>query len=317
MEAPQKHGLSQPLREATYAWFDRWLLGRDGERPPKEFAVTPRPAKDLLVSPDGQVSVSFRSRPLLPLALEEFRARGKRPRVPLKDLLRSNLDGVDFRLTEIAAGTRKDAPLILCINGNEARDWGREQGLLDALAKGGNAVKTVDPRGVGRLRVALTSRGSDYADPLSGVEENLAYNAFLVGESLLAMRVADVLAAVAELSEAPGQRPIVLCGRRDSALVACLAAALEPRIGRVAIEDALLTLLPLFEADGPAINAASMLPGMLRDFGDIPDVLAEISPRQVLAAAPRGALGRPLPSVQVTEGRFTTEPKRLLDWLAG
>jgi dienelactone hydrolase/pimeloyl-ACP methyl ester carboxylesterase len=317
VEAPQKHGLSQPLREATYAWFDRWLSARDGGRPAKEVAVTPRPAKDLLVCPDGQVSVSFRSRPLLPLALEDFRSRGKRPRVPLKDLLRSNLDGVDFRLTEIAAGTREDAPLILCINGNEAPDWAREQALLDALAKRGNAVKTLDPRGVGRLRVALPSRGSDYADPLSGVEENLAYNAFLVGESLLGMRVADVLAAVAELSEAPGRRPIVLCGRRDSALVACLAAALEPRIARVAIEGALLTFLPLFAADGPAINAASMLPGMLRDYGDIPDVLAEISPRQVFAAAPRGTLGRPLPSVQVTDARFTAEPKRLLDWLAG
>jgi len=38
--------------------------------------------------------------------------------------------------------------------------------------------------------------GPDYADPLCGVEENLAYNAFLVGKSLLGMRVTDVLAAI-------------------------------------------------------------------------------------------------------------------------
>jgi hypothetical protein len=176
-------------------------------------------------------------------------------------------------------------------------------------------VKILDPRGVGLLRVALQSRGGSYADPLSGVEENLAYNAFLVGESLLGMRVADVLAAVAELSSAPGRRPIVLCGRRDSALVACLAAALEPRIDRVAVEDALFSLLPLFEAEGRAINAASILPRMLRDFGDIPDVLAEVAPRKVLAAAPRGTLGRPLPSVRVIDEPFTTDPGRFLDWL--
>jgi hypothetical protein len=113
--------------------------------------------------------------------------------------------------------------------------------------------------------VALQSRGGSYADPLSGVEENLAYNAFLVGGSLLGMRVADVLAAVDGLTSAPVRRPIVLCGRRDAALVAFLAAAVEPRIDRVAVEDAILGLLPLFEPEGQAINAASLLPGILRD----------------------------------------------------
>ena len=32
-----------------------------------------------------------------------------------------------------------------------------------------------------------------YADPLSGVEENIAYNAFLVGKSLLGLRVSYAL----------------------------------------------------------------------------------------------------------------------------
>src|SRR5205807_6095474 len=103
---------------------------------------------------------------------------------------------------------------------------------------------------------------------------------------------------------------------RDSGFVPFLAAALEPRIERVAVEDAMLSFLPLFDADGQDINAASMLPGMLRDFGDISDVLAKLSPRKVLAAAPRGILDRSLPSVQVIEARFTVEPKRLLDWLS-
>jgi hypothetical protein len=97
--------------------------------------------------------------------------------------------------------------------------------------------------------------------------------------------------------------------------VAYLAAAVEPRIDRVAVEDAILSLLPLFEPEGQAINAASVLPGILRDFRDIPDVLAEVAPRKVLAAAPRGALGRRLPSVRVIAEPFTTDPGRLLDWL--
>ena len=317
VEAPGGHGLSRPLRDATYAWFDRWLKGVEGDRPASEVAFTARPASELLACPDGQVNVSFGSRPLLPMAMEEFRAREMRPRVALKELLRTSPDGIDFRLNDEHAGAPDGRPLVLLINGNEAPGWGRERGLLGALAGRGYAVKTLDPRGVGSLRVALGSRGDRYADPLSGVEENLAYNALLVGESLLAMRVADVLAAVARLARAPapGGRPIVLCGRRDSALVALLAAAIEPRIARVAVEDSMLSLMPLFEAGGTAINAASILPAMLRDFGDIADVLAEVAPREVLAAAPRGDLGRRVPTVRVVEEPFTANPARLLDWL--
>jgi hypothetical protein len=54
---------------------------------------------------------------------------------------------------------------------------------------------------------------------------------------------------------------------------------------------------------------------MLRKFGDIPDVLAAIAPRQVLAAAPQGKLPQSLASVQISEKRFTAEPEVLVKWL--
>ena len=44
-------------------------------------------------------------------------------------------------------------------------------------------------------------KGHDYADPLVGVEGNVAYNAFLVGKSLIGIRVTDVLAAVTSFRE--------------------------------------------------------------------------------------------------------------------
>ena len=47
-----------------------------------------------------------------------------------------------------------------------------------------------------------------------------------------------------------------------------------------------------------------------------PDVLRLIAPRKVLLAAPRGEAGRRLPSVHVTEQRFTREPGLLAEWLA-
>ena len=87
VEAAEKHGLTLPLRQAAYAWFDRWLAGHKGSGTAAEFSVTVRPGKDLLVSPDGQVNRSLRSRPLLPLALEEFNKLKKPPRKALRDLL--------------------------------------------------------------------------------------------------------------------------------------------------------------------------------------------------------------------------------------
>jgi dienelactone hydrolase len=311
-EAPEKHGLTLPLREAVYGWFGRWLAGGNAVDS-REIPVKPRGADELRVCADGQVAVTFRSRPLLPLALEEFRGGKKPAQKALRDVLRLDLTGAKPRVTEIAAGDS----LVLCINGNETPDWREEREFLRALERAGHAVSVVDPRGAGMSRLDLKSRDRDYADPISGVEENVAYNAFLVGHSLIGLRVSDVLAAVREVVAAKGPRPIILCARRDAALVACFAAAVEPTIRGVAAEEMLRSYLPLFSAQGHPINAASVVPGLLRDFGDLPDVLALIGPRRVLVAAGIGEGGPRLPSVRVEEERFTKNPSVLMDWIRG
>jgi hypothetical protein len=298
----------------VYAWFERWLNSRDVGAELDEVAVEPRAAKELQVTADGQVNVSLRSRHLLPLALEEFGKRAKPARRPLRELLRPDPELADFRVTEVAAG-REGGTLVVLVNGNEARGWQDEKEFLAALGKRGLAVAVADPRGVGPLRPDLAVKGHDYADPLCGVEENVAYNAFLVGKSLLGMRVTDVLAAVRKLIEKAKPARMVLGGRADAALVACLAAAVEPAVTHVAAEGLPLSLLPLFEPEGRPVNAASILPGLLRDFGDVADILAEIAPRKVLAAAGVGALARRVPSVEVTDRGFVQNPAVLLDWL--
>ena len=131
------------------------------------------------------------------------------------------------------------------------------------------------------------------------------------------MRVADVLAAVGQVMRKANPPAVVLCARRDAALTACLAAAVEPAIRQVAVEEMPPSFLPLFAARGQAINAASVLPGMLRDFGDIADVLAAIAPRKVLVAGTREKWQTRPPSVQVREECFTKKAELLLDWLRG
>jgi hypothetical protein len=315
-EADAGHGLSVALRQAAYAWFDRWLLERKEPRE-EEIQVTPRPTKELLVCAGGQVNVTFRSRPLLPLALEAFGNREQKPPgVALKDLLGLDPELADCHLTKTDAAGKPRQTHVLCINGNEAPEWQTEAGFVAALGRGGVGVTVVDPRGVGKLRPAgLAVKGHSYTDPLCGVEENIAYNAFLVGKNLLGMRVADVLKAVAEVRGDMKPARVVLCGRKDAALIACFAAAVDPGIDAVAIEDMPLSYRSLFAAEGSAINAASILPRVLRDFGDISAVLAAVAPRKVLASAPVGKPDRPVASLDQTDKQFTANPAVLLDWL--
>lgn len=305
VEAPEKHGLSRILREAVYGWFGRWLRGGDDRDDLAERTVVPRSATDLRVCAEGQVNLSFRSRPLLPLAFEEFRARKKAERKPLRALLRLDLEQAAPFVSEIQAEQNKT--LVVCVNGNETPDWREQTEFIQALRRLEHGVAVIDPRGVGRLRPPLAVAGKGYADPLSGVEANLAYNASLVGGSLLGMRVSDVLVAIRRLAATVRPHRIVVCGRRDAALVACFAAAMDDVIDAVAAEEMVCRLAPLFSDEGHVINAASLLPGLLRDFGDIPDVLAEIAPRRVLIAAGVGAEGIEPRVAEVTEMRFTEE----------
>jgi cephalosporin-C deacetylase-like acetyl esterase len=317
VEAPGRHGLSRTLRLAVYDWFDRWLLsgGGDATKPVAEYAVAPRPEQELLVCRGGQASVAFQSRPLLPLTLDEFERNPKRDRVSLRTLLRLDPELSDFRMTEIAAGTHRKQTVILCVNGNETPDWRDERRFLQDLAQHGYAILAVDPRGVGALRPKLSSRGNNYADPLEGVEENIAYNAFLVGKSLLGMRVTDVVAAVQRLGSQRAAKRVVVYGRRDSALTALLAAAIEPSIGRVAVEDLIPSFRSLFRAEGHPINAASILPGLLQGFGDVAEVLAQLGRNRVLVAGAT-ALSQPaIPSAALRTERFTSDAKLLIDWL--
>jgi dienelactone hydrolase len=316
-EAAERHGLTRPLRMAVYQWFDRWLAGRKDTALAAEIEVASRPDVELLVCAEGQVNRTFRSRPLLPMAWEEFERKSRPARVPLSDLLRLDFDQADPALTEISSTARPGRATIVCINSNEARNWRDETKFLRAMDREGHTVIVVDPRGVGMSRPKLDVRGLAYADPLSGVEENIAYNAFLVGKSLVGMRVSDVLVTIKRLTARGQSRRVVLCGRRDAAFIACLAAAVEPAIDRVATEELLLSFRSLLSAEGIPINAASILPGFLQKFGDIPDVLAQIAPRKVLVAAGIGTAPRDLANTQIVAGHFSKEPRMLRDWIGG
>ena len=91
----------------------------------------------------------------------------------------------------------------------------------------------------------------------------------------------------------------------------------QAKVDAVAAEEMLLSFLPLFAAEGRPVNAASLLPGLLRDFGDVSEVLAAVAPRRVLVAAGVGEIGRGADSVRAVKDRFTKDVRLLTDWLRG
>ena len=196
VEAPLPHGMSLPLREASYAWFEKWLAGREVPATGTEIEVKPRPTAEILVCEDGQANLALGSRPLLALALEEFRKRPKTPKKSLREILRVEIETADPHLTEIEPDDGKVSKIVVLVNGNDAPEWSGNEPFLRSLKREGYAAVVVDPRGIGRRRAKLSARGRAYTNPFVSVEANIAYNAFLVGESVLGLRVADVLAAV-------------------------------------------------------------------------------------------------------------------------
>ena len=130
------------------------------------------------------------------LALEEFRKRPKTPKKSLREILRVEIETADPHLTEIEPDDGKVSKIVVLVNGNDAPEWSGNEPFLRSLKREGYAAVVVDPRGIGRRRAKLSARGRAYTNPFVSVEANIAYNAFLVGESVLGLRVADVLAAV-------------------------------------------------------------------------------------------------------------------------
>ena len=315
VEAAERHGMSLPLRKAAYGFFDRWLGERNDPRT-EEFPTTPRPVHELLVCADGQVNVTFHSRPLLPLALEEFQRRKRPPRTPLRDLLRLDREQAAPVVSEIDEGNGNPRATLILINGNESPDWHDEKEFLHAMSQEHQLV-VVDPRGTGKSRVNLTVRGPRLCQPTFGRRGK--HRLQRISGRKIAPRHARRRRAGgcrAALKKTPSER-IILCGRRDAALVACIAASIEPRVAAVATQEMLLSYLPLFATEGRAFNAASILPGLLERYGDMVEVLAQIAPRKILLSAGVDELPRHLPSATIIKDRFTADPRRLAAWLRG
>ncbi|MHB0935971.1 MAG: alpha/beta hydrolase family protein [Armatimonadota bacterium] len=150
-----------------------------------------------------------------------------------------------------------------------------QQELADAeTMQGADDFWTLDPRGLGEGLFTLD-------DPLGLYGHDYMYTgyALMFNEPLLGRRVFDVLNAV-QLLRAEGAREVHLVGRRQGAVLALLAAALDPAIATVAAREAPESVLALSTAQYTFWQAVNFPHAMLQAF-DLPDVRDALGMRLV------------------------------------
>jgi len=247
VEFDHRHMYSQPLREATYAWFDRWLKGIEAEAHEPE--IVTEKDETLQCTPTGQVITSLGGK-----TIHDFnRAEAERE----LSMLGSQRRASDFP-TSLAAKIRSrlatpaDAalPRVKTVATTEVGDLGVEKLLLEpepgiqvpvrvihkkglqrkahavvylrdrwgagdspalfaSLAEHGKVVAVADVRGFGETWAPRDVREQEtsYFHPRDSRDANFAYAAFFLGRPLLGMRVFDALCVVRYLRTRPDVEP--------------------------------------------------------------------------------------------------------------
>ena len=308
---PGGHGNLGPISPAILGFFIHYLKGG----PAGDAAFTPlriqNPA-DLLVTPTGQIATSIGGETVPSLVRTEAaktlpskHLSGKALGAAIRELTGATVEpgkaqpaiemtgevdlsghklysfvmrhddaDVTGRVSIPAPGGRKDATLLL----------NPPAGEFEKLARMDRVVMELEPR---PSQPGSEGLKSQYLGPFN----LLSLRAFLVGRTILGMRVDDVILAVDWLAANSNvSRSIAISGRGAMGPVALHAAALDSRITSVTVEDSLASYRGILDEPLHRNVSESVIPGVLKKY-DLPDLVQAIAPRPVTAIHPRDAGG--------------------------
>ena len=145
-----------------------------------------------------------------------------------------------------------------------------------------------------------TGSGADPRDKIGNApDHNTAEWSMWIGRPLLGQWVWDIRRTLDAIAERDGSLPhdILAIGPGSSGLIALCAAALDERITRVQSVDSLAT----YVTDEPyrKTRLGLMVPGILRDFGDVADIAALVAPRPVTITGGVSGSGRSLDQTEL------------------
>jgi cephalosporin-C deacetylase-like acetyl esterase len=199
--------------------------------------------------------------------------------------------------------SKAGAPAILYVDeaGKEAE--GMEFGALEKLARKGWQVVSVDVRGIGETKPPHPDEEAPGAfHNLDDAETAMSYWAWEINESLLGLRVQDVIRSVDYTLSRPdlSQAGVRLIGKGRGALWSLFAAALDHRILAVVCEDGLLSYRSLTRVDRYLYSADIFVPSLLKHF-DVPQVAACVADRPLTVLSSLDTMQRPVTAIESRE----------------
>ena len=140
-----------------------------------------------------------------------------------------------------------------------------------------------------------TGRFANPRDKIANaIDHNTAEWAIWIGRPLLGQWVVDIQRSLDAIAEYDGGLPpdVLIVGARSSALVALAAAAIEPRISQTRAINPIAS----YATNRPyrGVRLGVLVPGILKEFGDVEDIAALIAPRQVTISGGTDGVGMPL-----------------------
>ncbi len=312
---PGGHGNLGPISPAILGFFIQYL--KDGPAGDAAFAALrlQNPA-DLICTPTGQVSTSLGGE-TVPSIIKAHAVLGhERDPEHLREEIRG-LAGVVAR-----PSTR---PPVTAVTGTEQRDGyrvetlsiqsedamvtalvaipsaqGKKKAVLmvdaqpaklasggdfDRLAKSGHIVMSLGPTPSPSGPEGLKSA---YLGPFNLI----SLRAFLVGKTMIGMRIDDTIKAIDWLASRDDVDPNSITAYGDGAMgpVVLHAAVLDSRINRVVVEDSLASYKMVLDQPLHRNVSENVIPGVLKKY-DLGDLMAALAPRPVTVINPRDATG--------------------------
>jgi hypothetical protein len=319
------HDYNPPMREAMYGWMLKHVAGTGDGEPVQEPPIQTEKPDDLRCFPGSTRPPDFVTLPafaataasqLHPNPRREAWERllglpAKRPPVKLEF---TNADETQFawepeqgvRLVgqshqPLAAG--QTVAIVLHADGRRSASHAAWQ---PSLREAGWNLLTLDLRATGEFaRKETIGRAPDH---------NTAEWSLWLGRPLLGQWTVDVrqlLDALAAAKRLPGR--IVLIGEESLGLTAWSVAALDGRIHAVATRGTLATWVTTEPYQKQRLG--TIVPDVLRDFGDVADLVALSHASRRLLVGPVAPNGQPLDGSELS-GLFANRPREAVRVLA-
>lgn len=317
-EFDDKHGWSKPRREACMRWMRKWLVGKDDN--PVESAFPSYKDADLQCTRSGQVLEDFKGVSVFDLNRirdeELAKERGKfvgieekAQKALVKKMLRlpdGDRKPLKTRSTEIGfvleteegiliwphgrEGGKKTGPTFILVHEEGIKAFEGKKDWVDELDKTASRLVAVDLRGQGMWS---PGKGKEGKAGYFGVESKESFLALHLDRPLLGQRVFDLACVMGHLQSAEKADQFRLVAFGNSGLATLHAAALDPRVQAVTLENCLLSWSNVVRTPISYNQLTNVVPGVLKHY-DLPELATMIAPRPLTIRNPVDAQGRPV-----------------------